>query len=179
MKVDNEKLIEIISEKQIKNKIEEIAASISKIYDGEAPILIGILNGSFIFCADLVRALDIDCEIDFIKVTSYKGTKSKGTVRLRKDISAVITDRHVIIVEDIIDSGLTIKFIRDRMHEAGPKSVAIVTLLLKPDIAKLDFDIDWVGFEISPEFVVGYGLDYDQKLRNLRGVYRLEGIESE
>ena len=175
MKVDNEKLIELISEKQIKNKVEEIAASISKFYDGEAPILIG----SFIFCADLVRALDIDCEIDFIKVTSYKGTQSKGTVRLRKDISAIITDRHVIIVEDIIDSGLTIKFIRDRMHEAGPKSVAIVTLLLKPDIAKLDFDIDWVGFEIPPEFVVGYGLDYDQKLRNLRGVYRLEGIESE
>ena len=179
MKVDNEKLIELISEKQIKNKVEEIAASISKIYDGQAPILIGILNGSFIFCADLVRALDIDCEIDFIKVTSYKGTQSIGTVRLRKDISAVITDRHVIIVEDIIDSGLTIKFIRDRMREAGPKSVAIVTLLLKPDIAKLDFDIDWVGFEISPEFVVGYGLDYDQKLRNLRGVYRLEGIENE
>ena len=82
-------------------------------------------------------------------------------------------------MEDIIDSGLTIKFIRDRMREAGPKSVAIVALLLKPDVAKLDFDIDWVGFEISPEFVVGYGLDYDQKLRNLRGVYRLEGIENE
>jgi hypoxanthine phosphoribosyltransferase len=82
-------------------------------------------------------------------------------------------------VEDIIDSGLTIKFIKDRMLEAGPKSVAIVTLLMKPDIAKLDFDIDWVGFEIPPEFVVGYGLDYDQLFRNLKGVYRLEGFESE
>jgi len=102
-----------------------------------------------------------------------------GTVKLRKDISADITNRHVVIVEDIIDSGLTIKFIKDRMLEAGPKSVAIVTLLMKPDIAKLDFDIDWVGFEIPPEFVVGYGLDYDQLFRNLKGVYRLEGFESE
>lgn len=126
-----------------------------------------------------MRAMDIDCEIDFIKVSSYTGTESKGTVRLRKDISADITNRHVIIVEDIIDSGLTIKFIRDRMQEAGPKSVAIVTLLLKPDIAKLDFDIEWVGFEIPPDFVVGYGLDYDQKLRNLKGVYCLEALESE
>lgn len=179
MKVDNEKLIEIISEKQIKNKVEEIAASISKIYDGEAPILIGILNGSFIFCADLIRELDIDCEIDFIKVSSYTGTESVGTVKLRKDISADITNRHVIIVEDIIDSGLTIKFIKDRMLEAGPKSVAIVTLLMKPDIAKLDFKIDWVGFEIPPEFVVGYGLDYDQLYRNLKAIYRLEALESE
>ena len=175
MKVDNEKLIEIISEKQIKNKVEEIAASISKIYDGEAPILIGILNGSFIFCADLVRALDIDCEIDFIKVTSYKGTQSKGTVRLRKDISAVITDRHVIIVEDIIDSGLTIRFIRERLLDAQPKSVSIVTLLMKPELVEIDFDVNWVGFEIPPHYVVGYGLDYDQKFRNLRGIFRLGG----
>jgi len=134
-----------------------------------------VLFFALILCVHLTSIVkSISSRLPVIKVH-----KSKGTVRLRKDISAVITDRHVIIVEDIIDSGLTIKFIRDRMHEAGPKSVAIVTLLLKPDIAKLDFDIDWVGFEISPEFVVGYGLDYDQKLRNLRGVYRLEGIESE
>jgi len=160
-------------------RVGDIATQISNRYVDEAPILIGILNGSFIFAADLMRAIDIDCEIDFIKVSSYAGTASKGTVRLRKDISADITDRHVIIVEDIIDSGLTINFIRDRMHNAGTKSVAIATLLMKPDIAKLDFEIDWVGFEIPPEFVVGYGLDYDQKLRNLRGVYRLGEIESE
>ena len=179
MGVGRENLTEMISETQVQNRVNEIASNISQTYDGEAPILIGILNGSFIFCADLMRAMDIDCEIDFIKVSSYAGTESKGTVRLRKDISADITDRHVIIVEDIIDSGLTIKFIRDRMREAGPKSVAIVTLLMKPEIAKLDFDIDWVGFEIPPDFVVGYGLDYDQKLRYLKGVYRLEENESE
>ncbi|MBT3477917.1 MAG: hypoxanthine phosphoribosyltransferase [Candidatus Marinimicrobia bacterium] len=174
-----ENLTELISEKEVLKRVGDIATQISNRYVDEAPILIGILNGSFIFAADLMRAIDIDCEIDFIKVSSYAGTASKGTVRLRKDISADITDRHVIIVEDIIDSGLTINFIRDRMHNAGTKSVAIATLLMKPDIAKLDFEIDWVGFEIPPEFVVGYGLDYDQKLRNLRGVYRLGEIESE
>ncbi len=179
MGVNKEKLTELISENQIQDKVKEIAADISQKYSGEAPILIGILNGSFIFCADLIRELDIDCEIDFIKVSSYMGTESVGTVKLRKDISADITNRHVIIVEDIIDSGITIKFIKDRMLEAGPKSVAIVTLLMKPDIAKLDFKIDWVGFEIPPEFVVGYGLDYDQLYRNLKAIYCLESLKSE
>ena len=179
MDVNKEKLTELISENQIQDKVKEIAADISQKYSGEAPILIGILNGSFIFCADLIRELDIDCEIDFIKVSSYMGTESVGTVKLRKDISADITNRHVIIVEDIIDSGITIKFIKDRMLEAGPKSVAIVTLLMKPDIAKLDFKIDWVGFEIPPQFVVGYGLDYDQLYRNLKAIYCLESLKSE
>ena len=179
MDLNKKKLTELISENLIQDKVKEIAVDISQKYAGEAPILIGILNGSFIFCADLIRELDIDCEIDFIKVSSYMGTESVGTVKLRKDISADITNRHVIIVEDIIDSGLTIKFIKDRMLEAGPKSVAIVTLLMKPDIAKLDFKIDWVGFEIPPEFVVGYGLDYDQLYRNLKAIYCLESLESE
>lgn len=179
MEVNKEKLTELISKSQIQDKVKEIAADISQKYVGEAPILIGILNGSFIFCADLMREMDINCEIDFIKVSSYTGTASVGTVKLRKDISADITNRHVVIVEDIIDSGLTIKFIKDRMLEAGPKSVAIVTLLMKPDIAKLDFKIDWVGFEIPPEFVVGYGLDYGQLYRNLKAIYRLETLESE
>ena len=179
MEVNKEKLSELISKSQIQDKVKEIAADISQKYVGEAPILIGILNGSFIFCADLMREMDINCEIDFIKVSSYTGTASVGTVKLRKDISADIANRHVVIVEDIIDSGLTIKFIKDRMLEAGPKSVAIVTLLIKPDIAKLDFKIDWVGFEIPPEFVVGYGLDYDQLYRNLKAIYRLEALESE
>ena len=172
-------LIELISEAEVANRVKALAKDISKTYQDESPILIGILNGSFIFAADLMRAMEIDCEIDFIKVSSYAGTASKGTVKLLKDISADITDRHVMIVEDIIDSGLTIKFIRDRMLDTSPKSVAIITLLMKPDIAKLDFDIDWVGFEIPPEFVVGYGLDYDQKLRNLKGIYCLGGNESE
>ena len=174
--VDNrEKLTQIISEEAIMERVHQIADDISNQYKSEVPILIGILNGSFIFASDLVRAMKIDCEIDFIKVSSYSGTKSKGTIHLRKDISADITDRHVIIVEDIIDSGLTIKFIRDRLLDAQPKSVSIVTLLMKPELAEIDFDVNWVGFEIPPHYVVGYGLDYNQKFRNLRGIFRLGG----
>jgi len=176
---DREKLTQIISEKAIMERVHQIADDISNQYKSEVPILIGILNGSFIFASDLIRAMKIDCEIDFIKVSSYSGTKSKGTVHLRKDISADITDRHVIIVEDIIDSGLTIRFIRDRLLDAQPKSVSIVTLLMKPDLAEIDFDVNWVGFEIPPHYVVGYGLDYDQKFRNLRGVFRLGGNKYE
>ena len=175
MVVDREKLTQIISEKSIMERVHQIADDISNQYKSEVPILIGILNGSFIFASDLVRAMKIDCEIDFIKVSSYSGTKSKGTVHLKKDISADITDRHVIIVEDIIDSGLTIRFIRGRLLDAQPKSVSIVTLLMKPELVEIDFDVNWVGFEIPPHYVVGYGLDYDQKFRNLRGIFRLGG----
>ena len=164
----------VISDKDIQKKISEIAEDLSNRFKDEVPILIGILNGSFIFMADLIRSLDIDCEMDFIKLASYKGDKSTGTVRLLKDISADITGRHIVIVEDIIESGLTIKFIKDRMQEAGPESLTIVTLLLKPDVANLDFPIDIVGFEIAPDFVVGYGLDYDQKMRHLPAIYRIE-----
>ncbi|MBC8323931.1 MAG: hypoxanthine phosphoribosyltransferase [Candidatus Marinimicrobia bacterium] len=164
----------VISEKDIQKRVHEIAKNLSEKFKDEVPILIGILNGSFIFLADLIRALDIDCEMDFIKLSSYKGSQSIGTVRLLKDISADITGRHVVIVEDIIDSGLTIKFIKDRMLEAVPKSLTLVTFLLKPDVANLDFPIDIVGFEIAPEFVVGYGLDYDQKMRHLPAIYRIE-----
>ena len=164
----------VISDEDIKKRVNEIAMDLSQKFKDEVPILIGILNGSFIFMADLIRALDIDCEMDFIKLASYKGSHSTGTVRLLKDISAEITGRHVVIVEDIIDSGLTIKFIKDRMQDAAPASLMIVTLLLKPDVANLDFPIDIVGFEIAPDFVVGYGLDYDQKMRHLPAIYRIE-----
>jgi len=164
----------LISEDKIQSRVKEIAESLSEKFKNEVPILIGILNGSFIFISDLMRNMVIDCEMDFIKMSSYAGKESVGTVTLLKDISANITGRHVIVVEDIIDSGLTIKFLRDRLHGALPKSVTIVTLLLKPDIANLDFKVDYVGFEIPPEFVVGYGLDYDQKLRHLPEIYRLE-----
>ena len=164
----------VISDEDIQKRVNEIAMDLSQKFKDEVPILIGILNGSFIFMADLIRALDIDCEMDFIKLASYKGSHSTGTVRLLKDISAEITGRHVVIVEDIIDSGLTIKFIKDRMQDAAPASLMIVTLLLKPDVANLDFPIDIVGFEIAPDFVVGYGLDYEQKMRHLPAIYRIE-----
>ena len=124
--------------------------------------------------ADLLRSISIDCEMDFIKVRSYVGKKSSGTIQLIKDISADVTNRHVILVEDIIDSGHTIQFLMERVNSASPKSVSIATFLIKPDMAKIDFAVDFIGFEIPPEFVVGYGLDYDQKLRHLNGVYSIE-----
>ncbi len=168
-------LTEIISADVIRKRIREIAQQLSDRFKDEVPIFIGVLNGSFIVLADLMRAMTIDCEMDFIKLSSYAGTESTGTVRLLKDISADITNRHVIIVEDIIDSGLTIQFLKERLEGASPKSLTIVTLLLKPDVAKIKFAIDYVGFEIPPDFVVGYGLDYQQKMRHLPAIYRLEG----
>ncbi len=165
----------LLSPDDIQNRLKEMADDISKRFASEVPIFIGVLNGSFIVMADLLRYMCIDCEMDFIKVSSYAKTESTGTVRLLKDISADITDRHVVIVEDIIDSGLTISFLKERLEGASPKSLTFLTLLMKPEITSVDFPIDYIGFEIPPEFVVGYGLDYDQKLRHLPGIYRLEG----
>jgi len=171
--MDQDKTL-LISVEEIQKRVKELGKEISDKLEGKDPIFIGVLNGSFMFMADLLRAVTIDCEMDFIKVRSYVGTKSTGTIQLIKDISADVTDRHVILVEDIIDSGHTIRFMRERILGASPKSVSIATFLIKPDVAETDFSVDFVGFEIPPEFVVGYGLDFNQKLRHLDGVYRLD-----
>ena len=165
----------MFSKDDIKKRVSEIGQAVSNEFKGKDPIFIGVLNGSFMFMADLLRSLNIDCEMDFIKIRSYVGKSSSGTIQLIKDISADVTNRNVILVEDIIDSGHTIHFLRDRLTGASPKSISIITFLIKPDIAKLDFSVDFIGFEIPPDFVVGYGLDFNQKLRHLNGVYRLEG----
>ena len=164
----------LLSAKVIQRRVKEMGLEISGIFSKKDPIFIGVLNGSFMFMADLLRSVFIDCEMDFIKVRSYVGSKTTGTIKLIKDISADITNRHVILVEDIIDSGHTIRFLRKRIQGACPKSVSIATFLKKPDVDGIDFPIDFVGFEIPPEFVVGYGLDFNQKLRHLNGVYRLD-----
>ncbi len=174
--IDQQKTL-VISAEEIQKRVKEMGMEISGKFSAKDPIFIGVLNGSFMFMADLLRAVSIDCEVDFIKVKSYVGTKRTGTIQLIKDISADVTNRHVILVEDIIDSGHTICFLRERIQGASPKSVSIATFLIKPDIAVMDFPVDFVGFEISPEFVVGYGLDFDQKLRHLEGVYHLD-VES-
>ena len=174
MRINNKKLIKIIDEVSIQKRVKEIAIKLESKFKDKKPIFIGVLNGSFIFISDLVRNLNINCEIDFIKVSSYKGQDTTGTVKLLKDISADITNRDVVIIEDIIDSGLTIEFLVKRLKGASPKSISIVTLLLKPDIAKLSLPIDIIGFENAPDFVVGYGLDYDQDLRHLPEIYRLD-----
>ncbi|MEE9162162.1 MAG: hypoxanthine phosphoribosyltransferase [Candidatus Neomarinimicrobiota bacterium] len=162
----------LISGDELEVRVRELAAELSQRFRKGSPIFIGVLNGSFVFMADLVRRLDIDFEVDFIKLSSYGSeTASKGTVRLLKDISADITGRDVVVVEDIVDTGLTINFLRSRLEEAAPTSVTFVTLLLKHEVADLDFPLDYVGFKIPNRFVVGYGLDVDQKLRGLGSIY--------
>jgi len=168
-------LEELISEEEISTRVRELGRAITKKYKDKTPILIAVLNGSFIFMADLIREMDIECEVDFIKLSSYMNeTKSSGTVRLVKDISANITDRDVIVIEDIVDSGLTIKFLKSRMEGSSPSSVAFVTLLHKEEVSEIDFDLDYVGFKIPNKFVVGYGLDLDQKYRKLPAIYTVK-----
>ena len=165
-------LVEVISPDLLQSRINIIGQEISKHYKNKIPIIIGVLNGAFLFMADLVRNLDIEFEVDFIKIDSYgTDTKSSGTVRLLKDISADITNRHVIIVEDIVDTGLSLNFLKHRIEEAEPKSLKFVTCLYKNEIAKLDFDIDWIGFTIDERYYVGYGLDLKQKYRGLPAIY--------
>ncbi len=173
---DSTNLKELISKEELASRVLQIASEISENYKTEPVLFIIVLNGSFIFASDLIRAMEIDCEVDFIKVASYVGDKSTGNIKFEKDLSSDISGKNVIIIEDIIDSGITINFLKQLIENKNPKSLKIATLLLKPEVAKLNFEIDWVGFEISPEFVVGYGLDYNQKLRNLNAVYRLGGV---
>lgn len=173
---DSTNLKELISKEELASRVLQIASEISENYKTEPVLFIVVLNGSFIFASDLIRAMEIDCEVDFIKVASYTGDQSTGKIKFEKDLSSDISGKNVIIIEDIIDSGITINFIKQLIENKNPKSLKIATLLLKPEVAKLNFEIDWVGFEISPEFVVGYGLDYNQKLRNLNAVYRLGGV---
>ena len=167
-----EQLQEIISPDLLQKRVIEIGREISKKYKGKIPIIIGVLNGAFLFMADLVRNLSIQFEVDFIKIDSYgDNTKSSGTVRLLKDISANITGRDVIVVEDIVDTGLTLNFLKHRMEEASPKSLRFAACLYKPNVATQDISIDWVGFNIDDHYVVGYGLDLKQIYRGLPGIH--------
>jgi hypoxanthine phosphoribosyltransferase len=168
-----------ITEAQIRNRIQELAAQINADYAGRVPIFIGVLNGSFIFLSDLIREVTVDCEIDFFKLSSYGDAKiSSGQVTLLKDLNCQVTGRDIIVVEDIVDSGLSIAFIKKIIEKENPTSLKLVALLLKKGVPKIDFPVDYVGFEIPPDFVIGYGLDYAQKVRNLKSIYRLTPQEA-
>ena len=164
----------LLSENEIKDRVKALGKKITKDYEGKKPIFIGILNGCYVFMADLLREVELDVEVDFVKIRSYEGDSSTGTIKFRKDISADIDGRDVIIVEDIIDSGFTINFLVKRLRNSGQKSVAVASILFKKEVAKLDFEVDYVGFEIPREFVVGYCLDYDEKYRHLKDVMVME-----
>ena len=163
-----------IPSKKIKKRVEQIGHELSQEYKRKNPIFIGVLNGSFMFLSDLVRALSIECEISFIQLKSYDGKKSTGNVDIIKNFDVSLKNRHVVIVEDIIDTGTTLKFLLNKINEIPIKSVRIATLLLRDTKSSFEFTIDHIGFEISQEFVVGYGLDYNQKFRHLNSIYVLE-----
>jgi len=173
--INGERFVVMLSERRLKARVKELARQISNDYMTTVPVFIGILNGSFIFFADLIREVTIDCEVDFMKLSSYGDAKiSSGDVRLLKDLNCQVPGRDIIIVEDIVDSGLSMQYIRDLILKQNPKSFRIVTLLYKRDAVRIPLHIDYIGFSIPNDFVVGYGLDYGQKERNLKGIYRLD-----
>ena len=158
----------LISHQQIRERTEELGRQITEDYDGKDPLLICILKGGLMFLADLMRAIDLPLEIDFIAVSSYgDSTESSGVVRILMDLERNIQGRHVLIVEDIIDTGRTLSYIIENLRTRGPASIKVCTLLDKPARRELEIPIDYVGFTIPDRFVIGYGLDYGEIYRNL------------
>ena len=177
VKIKDKEFVPMISEEEIKRRVKELAAQISKDMAGKNPLLLAVLNGSFVFAADLMREITIESEISFVKLASYQGTTSTGTVKEVIGINENLSGRTVIIVEDIVESGLTIKRMIESLGTRNPASVHICTLLLKPDCLKVDLDIEYAAFSIPNDFIVGYGLDYDQQARNLKDIYVLKKEE--
>lgn len=158
----------LFNEKQIESRVKELGEVISRDYQGKDPVVIGILKGSLIFMSDLIRRLTIPLSIDYVAVSSYgRSTDSSGVVRIVKDLDEPIEGRHVLVVEDIVDTGLTLRYLLDNLQSRGPQSVAVCVLLDKPSRRKVDIKPDYCGFEIPDEFVVGYGLDYAENYRNM------------
>lgn len=161
----------LITEEEIHAKLAELARRVETDYPDEPPLLVGVLKGAVMVMADFARELQIHVEMDWMAVSSYgASTQSSGVVRILKDLDTEIAGRDVLIVEDIIDSGLTLSWLRANLESRGAKSVKILTLLRKPEAAKVEVEVEYVGFEIPPAFVVGYGLDYAEKYRNLRAI---------
>ena len=158
----------IATEEQLKNRIAELAAQVDADYKDKNVLLVGVLKGAIMAMADLTRAMQSHIEMDWMAVSSYgSGTKSSGVVRILKDLDRDITGRHVMIVEDIVDTGLTLSWLTANLLSRGAASVEILTILRKPEAAKVEVKVKYVGFDIPTEFVVGYGLDFDEKYRNL------------
>jgi hypoxanthine phosphoribosyltransferase len=169
MAEDLEKVL--LTEEDLLGRLAEMAAQIDVDYADKSPLLIGVLKGAVMVMADLTRALHLPVENDWMAVSSYgSGTKSSGVVRILKDLDRDITDRHILVVEDIVDSGLTLSWLLANLGSRGAASVEVCTMLRKPEAAKVDVPVRYVGFDIPNEFVVGYGLDYAERYRNLRVV---------
>ena len=158
----------MLSREQLAARVAEMGAEITRAYQGKDLVMVGVLKGSFVFFADLVRAVDLPLRTDFLSVSSYGGnTESSGVVKFTQDLSRPISGQHVIVVEDIVDTGLTMKYLLENLATRHPASLAVCSLLEKPDRAKVAIDIRFKGFTIPDAFVVGYGLDFDERYRNL------------
>lgn len=171
IKVKDKTFKTFIPEDEIQRRVKAVAEKINKDLDGQNPLFLAVLNGSFMFAADLMRYITIPCEISFVKLASYQGTTSTGKVKEVIGINEDLTGRTVIIVEDIVETGLTIKRMIESLGTRNPESVHICTLLLKPACLKVPLDIEYAAMEIPNDFILGYGLDYDQQGRNLRDIY--------
>ncbi|MBU5668915.1 hypoxanthine phosphoribosyltransferase [Peptoniphilus sp. MSJ-1] len=157
----------LFSEEEIQKKVNELGEEITKDYKGKKVFLLGILKGAVPFMADLMRKIDLDLEYDFMDVSSYEGTASRGEVRILKDISTSIDGKNILIVEDIIDTGVTLSYLSKILSSRGAASIEIVTLLSKPERRKVDLPVKYNGFVIEDEFVIGYGMDFNEKYRGL------------
>ncbi|MBV5318341.1 MAG: hypoxanthine phosphoribosyltransferase [Desulfobulbaceae bacterium] len=166
---------EIISRLQLQAKVEELGRQLTQEFQGRQLVLLGVLNGAFIFAADLCRAIDLDLEIDFIRVTSYgESTQSSGSIRLLKEPSIDLTGKDVLLVEDIVDTGITMAWLQEHFRQSPAKSVKICSLIDKKERRTVPVDVDYIGFSLDKGFLVGYGLDCAEKYRNLPAIYALD-----
>jgi hypoxanthine phosphoribosyltransferase len=158
----------VVGEDELQARIRELGKQVTADYDDRPPLLVGVLKGAFVFMSDLSRAIDLPVEFDFMAVSSYgSATRSSGVVRILKDLDLDLTDRHVLIVEDIVDSGLTLAYLKKNLAARGPASLEVCALLVKEGLQRVELDLKYIGFTIPPKFVVGYGLDVDERYRNL------------
>lgn len=172
--IKDKNFVLFIESEKLQARIKALAEQINKDYAGKNPLLIGVLNGSFMFIADLFKSIEIECEITFIRVSSYQHTQSSGNVKEILGLNEDIKNRHVVIVEDIVDTGLTMQEVLGQLASKKPASIKIMTMLYKPDALKVPLKIDYAGFEIENKFVIGFGLDYDGLGRNLDAIYVLD-----
>ncbi|TXT57222.1 MAG: Hypoxanthine-guanine phosphoribosyltransferase [Promethearchaeota archaeon] len=166
----------LLTEEQIKKEVKRLGQEISKDYKNKNLIIIGVLKGAFMFLSDLIREIKVIMEIEFIELSSYRGknTESSGEIKIIKDVHKNLSNKHVLVVEDIVDTGFTISFLRERVRKENPASLKVCSLTSKPARREKKVNIDYLGFEVPNKFVVGYGIDYDEKYRNLREIYFLE-----
>ena len=179
MDVSKENVETLIDAERLAARVTELGAEITRDYEGKELVLVVVLRGSFVFAADLARAIDLPLTVDFLGLRSYgASTQSSGVVQITKDLTQPVTDKDILVVEDIVDTGLTMQFLLKRFEAARPRSVRIASLLKKPARSRVPVTIDYLGFTVEDVFVVGYGLDYDQHYRNLPFLGRLVGVDA-